>query len=157
MEKGTPANAGSQLDPGFEGHFEGLHHGQLRLPYCEECTRFHWYPLKHCPFCQGSWRWREVRGPFELFSWTHVHRHFSDRDDLTLPYTVLLVVADDAPGVRIISRPTYDGTAELREAMALELVIDRKNAVLTFRARRAYEEPDLPRLASGGCPASREL
>lgn len=134
-----PAGAEAGPDSDFAGHFEALAAGSICFPYCTRCERYHWYPMARCPFCHGLWCWRPAAGPSRLLSWTVVHRHFSAREDLELPYAVALIVFEDAPGVRLVSAIAGEPTT-LRQMMRLEPVIHDGYGVgrptLTFRPFR---------------------
>jgi uncharacterized OB-fold protein len=88
----------------FEPFWRSVRNGVLSFPYCDDCRRFHWYPLKRCPHCQSdSVIWRSIEGHGRIFTWTVVHRAFDAAFADQLPYTVALIEFDDAPGVRLVS------------------------------------------------------
>ena len=78
--------------PDFAPHFTHLAAGRLCFPWCEDCRRFHWYPMPRCPHCQGGrLDWRRVGAHGTLFSWTEIHHAFDARYSGPLPYIVALV------------------------------------------------------------------
>jgi len=90
--------------PEFAGFFDNLRRGRLAFPHCEQCTRFHWYPMPRCPHCRSSRvSWTPVSPRGEVFSFTSVHHPFDPKRRDHLPYIVALVTFPDAPGVRLIT------------------------------------------------------
>lgn len=88
----------------FAPFWEGARAGRVSFPHCEDCGRFHWYPMKRCPHCGGAQiRWRAVKGEGALYSYTIVRYAFSPEFRDKLPYVVALVEFPDAPGVRLIT------------------------------------------------------
>lgn len=89
----------------FLPFWEGLRAGRISFPRCEDCGRFHWYPMKRCPHCSGERiAWAVVRGEGVLYSFTIVRYAFSPEYRDKLPYVVALVEFPDAPGVRLITQ-----------------------------------------------------
>jgi uncharacterized OB-fold protein len=72
--------------------------GELQLPRCEACGRFHFYPRTICPHC-GSQEltWRAVSGKGEVYSYTVVHRAPSKGFEALLPYVIAVVALDEGP------------------------------------------------------------
>jgi len=83
---------------------DGLRHGLPRIPRCEQCGTWNWYPLAACRSCGGThFTWQTLSPLGRLHSWTRVHRAFTSRQIAT-PYLVGLVDLLEAPGVRIPCR-----------------------------------------------------
>lgn len=98
--------------PDFAPHYAELAAGRLSFPWCEDCQRFHWYPMPRCPHCRSEHvAWRAVRPQGELYSWTEIHHAFDARYSGPLPYIVALIEFADAPGVRLIGN-LVDARAE---------------------------------------------
>ena len=94
----------NQFPPEFEPFWQSLRHGCLSFPFCQDCERFHWYPMKHCPHCGSKHLdWLAVEGPGRIFTWTVVQHAFSEEFIDKVPYIVALIEFDDAPGVRLVS------------------------------------------------------
>lgn len=88
----------------FEPFWQNLRDGFLSFPHCQDCQRFHWYPMKRCPHCSGeNLTWSAVKGNGRIFTWTVVQHAFSEEFIDQLPYVVALIEFDDAPGVRLVS------------------------------------------------------
>ncbi|MPZ60596.1 MAG: hypothetical protein GEU93_04725 [Propionibacteriales bacterium] len=102
------------------GFWEGADEGELRLPRCTDCGRFHWYPLHRCPHCQSPrWEWTAVAGRARIFTWTvlrrPLHKAFQDR----VGEIVAILELDDASGVRIVAN--VFGADDLEVGMPVEV------------------------------------
>lgn len=87
--------------------------GELRFPRCDDCGKFHWYPMKVCPHCQSDRiDWKKISGQGSLYSWTTVRRAFVREFEAKLPYVVGLIEFPEAPGVRLISNLVDIANAE---------------------------------------------
>lgn len=77
---------------------------ELRIQRCEACGRFRHPPLSGCPYCGSTnVEWRQVSGEGRIFSYTVVHHPAMPSLAETVPYVVVVVTLDDAPGVHLIS------------------------------------------------------
>jgi len=100
------------------GFFQAAQQRRLVVKACRACgTPLH-LPRAYCYHC-GSWdtAWREVGGAATLYAWTVVVRPFHAA--YPVPYTVVLVDLDEAPGVRLAGY--LDGRPELRPGQPMEL------------------------------------
>jgi uncharacterized OB-fold protein len=100
------------------GFFQAAQRGELVVRACSACGAFLHVPRAYCRTC-GSWegRWVPVSGRGNLYSWTvaehQVHPAYP------VPYTIVLVELDDAPGVRLIG--SLPGSPQLVEGMAMRV------------------------------------
>jgi uncharacterized OB-fold protein len=124
--------------PEFAGFFENARAGRLAFPYCQDCGRFHWYPMPRCPHCRGSrLEWRHVSGQGKLYSFTRIVHPFDASRAAELPYVIGLVVFDDAPGVRLVTNIVGTKADQLQVGQTvLPVFRTDKNgaAVVEFRA-----------------------
>lgn len=95
------------------GYWDGFEQRELRLPQCQACEAFHWYPKYLCPDC-GSERiqWTPVSGRARLFTWVGVAYHF-DLPFLreNVPLQTGLVCPVEAESIRLVAAiKTPDGT-----------------------------------------------
>jgi uncharacterized OB-fold protein len=104
--------------------YAGAARGELRLPRCDACAQFVWYPEERCPACSGSLTWVAVSGRGTLFSWAVVRRPFLPAFDDRVPFVSALVAIDEDPSVRIVSYVVDVGPEALSPDMPL---------VVTFR------------------------
>ncbi|CAG2160737.1 Zn-ribbon domain-containing OB-fold protein [Cupriavidus numazuensis] len=112
----------------FLPHLEGLARGDIQLPYCIDCQKFHWYPMPRCPHCQNrEIHWKTVSGDAKLFSWTVVRHAFHPSLKDELPYIVALVTFEDAPGVRLVTNLVGVAPEDIRMGMSLRPVFDNSS------------------------------
>jgi len=122
------------------GFWEACARRELRFQRCERCGTFRFPPLsgrRHCGSAEA--RWVAVSGRGRVFSYTVVHHAAIPQIRAEVPYGVVVVEFDDAPGARLISNVVDLDPAELRVGMLLELVWEepRPGVVLPrFRAVR---------------------
>ena len=110
---------------------------ELVIQRCAGCGAFRHPPSPVCWRCRSfAHGWVAVSGRGTVFSHAVVHRAFLP--ELAVPYTVVVVALDDAPGVRLVSN-LIDATAEeLRIGLPVEVVFDDIDAEVTvprFRVR----------------------
>lgn len=80
--------------------FESAARGELRIRACLDCGHFLHLPREICRFCGSTnLEWRLVNGGGHLYSWTVVRRQA--HPSFPVPYCVVLVELDEAPGVRL--------------------------------------------------------
>jgi len=109
-------------DPLTAPFFAGAAAGELRVPQCERCARYVWYPEPVCPECGGGLQWVVLSGRGTLFSWTVVRRPFLPAFAEQVPFVTALVAVDEDPFVRIV---TYVVDIEAEALVAdLPLVVD---------------------------------
>ena len=99
----------ADLDTG--GFFAAAGRGELAVCECAVCGRALHMPRRWCHHCrQGEIRWRAVRPSGTVHSFTVVAHQV--HPDFPVPYTIVLVDLDDAPGVRLAGR--LEGRPEIR-------------------------------------------
>lgn len=79
--------------------------GEFRLPKCDGCDNWRWYPLPLCERCgTPDFEWVLAPTTGKLFSYSIVHHNFlPPSGSVTLPYLVGLVELDDAVGMRFVA------------------------------------------------------
>ena len=111
--------------PEFAEFFRHLQQGRLAFPRCEDCGRFHWYPMPRCPHCRSAAiRWQTVLGRGAVYTFTSVRHAFDKSRRDSLPYTVALVEFAEAPGIRLVTNIVAADTAELHVGDAVEPVFE---------------------------------
>ncbi|MFC9359196.1 Zn-ribbon domain-containing OB-fold protein [Rhodococcus sp. NPDC057014] len=84
---------------------DGLIRGIPRVPRCEKCGLWNWYPQPSCRSCQVSeFTWHDIGAEGVVHTWTEVMRAIDSVDGLEPPYVVALVEPVRTPGVRIPMR-----------------------------------------------------
>jgi uncharacterized protein len=90
-------------DPIFQGFYDGLAAGELRVTADAETGEWHWYPPEVIPGRpDATLEWRSVGSEGQAYSFTTVIRSLLPGDHAgEVPFTVVLFEPDAAPGVRI--------------------------------------------------------
>jgi hypothetical protein len=98
---------------------------ELRLQRCSDCGRFRQPPSPGCAHC-GSPRsdWPLLSGRGTIFSHTTVHHPAVPALAASVPYHVIVVELEDAPGARVISNLVDAASGEPAIGMRVELVWD---------------------------------
>ena len=87
-------------------YWQAAQQRELKLPQCEACAKFHFYPRSACPYC-GSTQltWQAVSGHGEVYSFTVVHRAPSKGFEAMVPYVVAVVALAEGP--HLMTRLTH--------------------------------------------------
>jgi uncharacterized OB-fold protein len=106
-------------------YWAGAAAGELRIPRCDGCRRFNWYPHDHCDACGGTtFTWERMSGKGTLFSWVVVTHPFLPQFADLVPFVPALVALDEDRAVRI---PTRVVDAD-RDALEFDMPVE-----VTFR------------------------
>ena len=98
---------------------------ELCFQRCVDCHGFRHPPLTGCPHCgSADTEWFQVSGRGRVFSHTAVHHPAIPQIAEAVPYNVVVVEFDDAPGARLISNVLDVAPEELSVGMELDLVWD---------------------------------
>ena len=98
---------------------------ELRFQRCSGCGVCRFPPLGGCRDCgSNEAEWIEVSGRGQVFSFTVVHHPAMPDIAEHVPYAVVVVEFDDAPGARLISNVLDAGIDEIEIGMAVELAWD---------------------------------
>ncbi len=89
----------------FAPFWAGTHDHALLVPVCVRCGRRSWPPRLACPNCTGTaFDWQPITPTGTLYSWTTVGRAMLPGFESEVPYTVVVVAADDEPAIRFVGR-----------------------------------------------------
>lgn len=117
--------------------WDGCRRHELVVQRCTGCGTLRHPPAPACWKCRGfAHEWIALSGRGTVFSHATVHRAFLPELASHVPYTVVVVALDDAPGIRIVSN-LLDG--EARIGLPVEVVFEDVSADVTvprFRALR---------------------
>jgi len=112
---------GEELD----GFFEGAAAGELRLQQCSACGAFRFPPKPVCGSCRSAkWEWAAVSGRGTVYSFVVVHQSANPAYAERVPYDVVLVEPDEAPGVRIIGNTVGCALEDLAVGMPVEVAFE---------------------------------
>lgn len=108
---------------------------RFALSWCESCDTSVWYPEPACPLCGGEVTWRQLNGRATLYAWTVVRMPVNP--DLNPRYIPALVVPEEAPGARVVTRILGAEPETLRCDMPLTLEF----TTITSRDGESYRAP----------------
>jgi uncharacterized OB-fold protein len=104
-------------------YFAAAAEGEVRIPRCDRCGRFVWYPAAECRRCGGTEHtWTGTSGRGTLFSWVVVRRAFLPAFEEMVPFVSALVALDDDPSVRLVSYVVDCAPEDLAAEMPLVAV-----------------------------------
>jgi len=124
----TPLPPKPVADRDTQPFWDAVEDHRLLVPRCRACGAWIWQPRPLCPRCHApDPDWVELSGEGRVVSWTALHPPvlavWADR----LPFVILLVSLDDAPGVRMIGQLVDDAGVLLKtNGAAEELAIDSR-------------------------------
>ncbi|MBA91306.1 MAG: OB-fold domain-containing protein [Nitratireductor sp.] len=102
--------------------------GEIALPKCDSCGKFHFFPRVVCPHChETALSWHKASGCGEVHTTTVVRRRSEQGGD----YNICMVELEE--GVRMMSRVEGVAPADVAIGMAVTVYvgeIDGKPAVL---------------------------
>ena len=83
-------------------YWEGLIRGELRIQFCNTCSKAVFYPRALCPHCfSETLEWITASGKGTIYSYTIAHQAFG-AFAADAPFAVVLVELEE--GVRMMSR-----------------------------------------------------
>lgn len=84
--------------------WEGTARGEFRFPRCTDCGRYQWYPRVLCRVCMSpDFSWEPVAPHGSIYSFTVVRRPMLAGAEESVPFAVVLLHLDEAPGVTFIT------------------------------------------------------
>ncbi|MCB2048253.1 MAG: OB-fold domain-containing protein [Novosphingobium sp.] len=96
--------------------------GEFRLPRCQPCGTFDWYPTGECRACHGSdIEWVALSGRGTLFSWAVVKRALHKPLAPIAPYVSAIVVIDEDRKTRFVTRLVDCDPESLHAGMPVEV------------------------------------
>ena len=96
---------------------------ELRFQQCSDCGAFRFPPMAGCRECGSTaHEWVAVSGRGRVFSHTTVVHPATPQIVEEVPYSVIVVEFEEAPGVRLISNVVDVPPDEVHVDMELELV-----------------------------------
>jgi hypothetical protein len=98
---------------------------ELRFQRCTACRRFRHPPLPGCPDCGATTHeWIRVAGRGRVFSYTIAHHAAVPSLASDVPYNVVVVEFDDAPGARLVTNVVGAPPEAVRIGLTVELSWD---------------------------------
>ncbi|OUS05457.1 DNA-binding protein [Rhodobacterales bacterium 52_120_T64] len=114
---------------------QGLANGEINLPKCRDCDRFHFFPRVHCPHC-GSIKltWQPASGKGEVHTTTTVRRRPESGGD----YNVCMIELTE--GVRMMSRVDGILPVEVKIGLAITAFVGEINGTPAVLCKPAGAE-----------------
>lgn len=124
---GAPRPVTDDRDTG--GFWAAAREGKLVVRVCAGCGAVLHLPRAYCHRC-GTWseEWKQVSGTGRLASWTVVEHQVHPA--FPVPYTVVLVELDDAPGTRLVG--SLPGAPELVCGQPMQVWFERLDDEVTL-------------------------
>ncbi len=133
-----PALSAIHPSPETAPFWEACRQRQLKLQRCTACGRFRHPPLPGCPHCGATTAdWVQSSGRGRVFSYTIVHHASLPALRDLVPYNVVVIALDDAPGARLISNLVGIANEAIAVGMAVELRWDELEPDLVLPRFRA--------------------
>ena len=111
---------------------------RLVVPRCTACGAWIWQPRPLCPRChEPGPAWVSVTGDARVASWTALHPPVLAVWADQVPFVILLVELDDAPGVRMLGQLVNEAGALLMTNGAAEGLEIGSAVVLRWRVDEA--------------------
>lgn len=107
--------------------WEACRKEELKFPSCSHCSHWQWYPLYDCPLCGGTYEWVPASTKGTLFSWTVVRKAFFPEFADRVPFIVVIVDIDEAPGVRLVANAIHCNPEDLSIGMKMDVVFEHVN------------------------------
>jgi uncharacterized OB-fold protein len=105
----TPLPPKPVADRDTQPFWDAVAEHRLVVQRCNECGRWIWQPRPICPTCHASDpAWTDVSGDARVVSWTVLRPPVLTVWQDKLPFVILLVELNDAPGVRMIGQLVDD-------------------------------------------------
>jgi uncharacterized OB-fold protein len=102
--------------------WDGIERGELLVPRCSICGAWQWYPGDMGTCCRGGvYDWQPVSGRGTVHTRTTVQRAFLPGGADDVPFHLVFVDLDDAPGVRFVGN-TLDATIDIGTRVHLSFV-----------------------------------
>lgn len=115
MSTAPPLPPKPVADRDTQPFWDGLASRELGVPRCSACDAWIWQPQPICPRCHApDPAWQQVGGAARVVSWTALHAPVLSVWAEQVPFVVLLVELDDAPGVRMIGQLVDDAGTLLK-------------------------------------------
>jgi len=106
--------------------YDGLNRHELLLQKCTDCSKFRFWPIEMCPFCNSfNYEWARCSGKGTINSYTIQHA------TMPYPWPVLLVELDEGP--RLVTHGLMS-PEEVRIGMRVEVDYEKVSDEITLHA-----------------------
>ena len=114
-----------QPDAETEGFWSAAAQHELRIQRCTECSAFRFAPSKVCTTCQSEdSEWAQMSGKGKIYAWIEVYHAVLPQWRDKVPYNVVQVELDDAPGVVLTGNVPAAAEGGLRVGLPVEVTFE---------------------------------
>lgn len=114
---------------------------ELVIQECAECSTLRHPPTGTCANCGSeAVAWRTMSGRGTLYAYVIVHQTALPRWRDAVPYNIVQVALDDAPGIRLYGNVVDFDDTKLRVGLPLEAVFDDVTSEDTIIRWRVVED-----------------
>ena len=131
-----------QPTPETEAYWDGCRRGEVVLPRCRDCGRFHFYPRALCPHCwSAALDHVATSGRGRLYSYVINHRPAPGFEDRA-PYIIAVVELEE--GVRVLSNLVgiEPDASTLSLDMPVEVVFEEVSSDITLPLFKPMDEAE---------------
>ena len=115
------------------GFWDGTKQHELRIQQCSACKRYRHPPRKACPSCHSEEsQWVPLSGKGKIYGWIEVFQPVLPMWRENIPYNIVEVELDDAPGVIITGNVPEAGENQLTVGMPVEVFFDDVTSDVTM-------------------------
>jgi uncharacterized OB-fold protein len=113
-------------DGGSAPFWDGCHAHKLLAQKCDACGRWRWPVAAVCPHCRTlGGTWSELRGTGAISSYVVVHHATHPAFADAVPYAIVFVALDEAPGDLLLTSNLIDCDWEkIKVGMRVEVTFD---------------------------------
>ena len=127
--------------PDDEQWWKACQEERLTVQRCTECGTLRHPPMPICAACRSwSFDWMPVSGRGKIFSFTVAYRASHPAVVDSLPYNIVVVELDDAPGIRFVSNVVNCEPEKIAIGMPVEVVWEKASDEITLPRFRAVRE-----------------
>lgn len=124
-------------NPDTQEFWDGCKNHEFRIQRCKSCGTFRHYPRPACFNCQSfDTEWVTIGGRGTIYSYTIAQHSFHPFFRDKVPYAVVVVELDEAPGVRMASNMVDCPVDAVQCGMPVDVVwedLDDKITLYKFR------------------------
>ena len=116
-----------------QGFWDATRKHELRIQRCTDCRTFRHPPRHHCPNCHSeNSEWAKVSGQGKVYGWCEIYQPVLPAFAASVPYNVVEVALEDAPGVVLTGNMPDSGADEVHVGMAVEVTFDDVDDQITI-------------------------
>ncbi|RIK95000.1 MAG: nucleic acid-binding protein [Proteobacteria bacterium] len=109
-------------------YWEAAANGKLLLQYCDDCSRYLFYPRSWCPHCYGgALEWRTASGRGAVHTYSVVHAAPCVGFEADAPYVAAVIDLQEGP--RMMANIIGCATETVRVGMPVEGIFEARGNI----------------------------